>query len=452
MGIPVRAALNGSLLVLLALVGCAGGSGSIATDAPTTTIDPIDAAIADGMVAKCSDGSFSDETDFEDTCKSADGIASWLSRFGECNDGRVVAMSEDADCSDHGGFKGLLPRDFEPTAQPADVALCENGTFSDNTDFDGTCSSNGGVEVWLAAFGECNDGTVIALSSDASCADHDGFKGLLAPDFEPTPNPDDVARCKNGVFSNNTDFRATCSSAGGVDEWLATYGECVDGTVIEMSKSASCSGHDGFKELLPADFSPPAPVAVDEVQAHGAAVAAGLPAAATCAYPEAIVEGTSETVTCYIYNLDGSEGTWSFLLTSDGTIVSAPTYQQTTAAPPTRATCIATQPQGQFQKDSVGYVGQCMHFWAYVFQFDANTGSCTFLGEYGDKAYTRDYQFSDAVIAVDGGEACSLLGPVVDGSYVEVWALNLGVHEYQTTLGGTNTYTGFALVDITVYR
>jgi len=92
------------------------------------------------------------------------------------------------------------------------------------------------------------------MSEDASCPDDD-FKGLLPLDYVSAPATDDVARCNDGLFSNNTDFAATCSSAGGVAEWLATFGECTDGTVIKMSEDASCPDDD-FKGLLPPDYVP----------------------------------------------------------------------------------------------------------------------------------------------------------------------------------------------------
>ena len=80
----------------------------------------------------------------------------------------------------------------------------------------------------------------------ASCDGHDGFGALKAEGFEPSASDGDVARCDDGTFSDNTDFVATCSSHGGVDAWLATYGECGDGHVVRLSPSASCGEHDGF--------------------------------------------------------------------------------------------------------------------------------------------------------------------------------------------------------------
>lgn len=125
---------------------------------------------------------------------------------------------------------------------------------------------------------------------------------------------------------------------------------------------------------------------------------------------------------------------------------------ETKARPLIRTDCTATPPDGQFQKDSTAWTGQCLHFWAYVFQFDANTGPCSFLGNYGSTAYRYGYKFSGAIIRVDGGQRCDLLGPVVEGDMIEIWAVASGVESYSTTIGGTNTYTVFQLVDVTVYR
>lgn len=137
------------------------------------------------------------------------------------------------------------------------VALCNDGGYSDNTDFSATCSGGDGIDKWLATFGECRDGTIIKLSATASCDDNDGFKRLLPAGYEPKPAKGDIAQCKDRTFSDNTDFSATCSSRGGVDRWLAPYGTCKDGTVVKLSKTASCDDHDGFKALLPADYTPP---------------------------------------------------------------------------------------------------------------------------------------------------------------------------------------------------
>src|SRR5688500_10479589 len=52
-----------------------------------------------------------------------------------------------------------------------------------------------------------------------------------------------IARCDEGYYSGNTDFADTCSGGGGVDFWLAPYGECGDGTVIAINHDADCGAH-----------------------------------------------------------------------------------------------------------------------------------------------------------------------------------------------------------------
>lgn len=248
------------LLVLatagLALVGCGGGGGRSAP-----AVDPRTEAIADGAVALCGDGSYSDNADFSATCSSGDGVDEWLATYGECKDGTIFALSEDASCGKNGGFRALKPANYEPTSGKDDIAECDDGTFSDNTDFSATCSSHGGVERWLAKYGECGDGALIVMSATASCSSHDGFKGLKSKNFSPKASTSDIARCKDGSYSDNTKFSATCNSHGGINYWLATYGECKDGTVIEMSDEASCGSHGGFRALKPEGFVPPVTLA-----------------------------------------------------------------------------------------------------------------------------------------------------------------------------------------------
>lgn len=192
-------------------------------------------------------------------------------------------------------------------------------------------------------------------------------------------------------------------------------------------------------------------LSIDKGAVYAVANANGLPPNTSCPMPETMKQGTTAFVVCAIVNPDKSAGVWAFTLQADSTIFDLK-YTQTKAAPPTRATCTVTPPEGQFQKDSTATKGQCLHFWATVFQFDANTGPCSFLGDYGSSPHRRNYEFSDAIIRVDGGASCALLGPVVEDSLIEVWAVNTGVESYDTTAGGSNTYTTFDLVDVVVYK
>ena len=64
----------------------------------------------------------------------------------------------------HDGVARILPPDFVPKATSADVALCNDGAYSANTDFAKTCSNGDGVSRWLSVYAECADGTRIALA------------------------------------------------------------------------------------------------------------------------------------------------------------------------------------------------------------------------------------------------------------------------------------------------
>ncbi len=177
--------IGGGVLLVLMLIGAIASPSDEDGETTDAGLDPDEQAIEDGYVALCNDGNYSNNTDFSATCSGGDGIDKWLATFGECEDGTFIKMSSDASCGDNGGFKGLLPADFEPKARKNDVALCKDGTFSDNTDFSATCSSRGGIREWLALYGECKDGTIIIMDKESSCSGSGGFKGLKPKGYEP---------------------------------------------------------------------------------------------------------------------------------------------------------------------------------------------------------------------------------------------------------------------------
>lgn len=161
-----------------------------------------------------------------------------------------------------------------------------------------------------------------------------------------------------------------------------------------------------------------------------------------------------------------SDGSYDQYVCVDGAFVFKRTVLPTTTTtqpPLTREACMETPPEGVFGKDAGAYVGRCLHFWSNVFQFDANTGPCSFLGKYGSGAYNRWYDFGDAIVRIDGerdGEVlppgvprgtCNLLTPIVEDDLVEVWAVAESVESYSTTAGGSNTYTVFKIIDIVKY-
>ena len=125
-----RALTVGAALGTTMGVAIFGPTGMASADSvPPVPLPAADAAaIVEGNVARCSDGTYSDNTDF-DARHAAPTTASTyrLAPFGSCSDGAVIALSETARCDDHDGFGALLPSDFVPQPGPADVALARTG-------------------------------------------------------------------------------------------------------------------------------------------------------------------------------------------------------------------------------------------------------------------------------------------------------------------------------------
>lgn len=201
-----------------------------------------------GDIALCTDGTYTKAKVLRTACGTRGGVRRWLSAYGRCNDDWPIRMTRHASCTGHGGFRGLASQKV-PAEFRGKVALCNDGNFSTNTDFAATCSGGEGIDTWLAKFGRCANGRIVLMSSRAECPD-DEFDRLLDGDFVPKPTAADVALCRNGTYSDNTDFSATCSSNHGVDRWLAPYGQCRDGTAIAMVEDATCDDNGGFKRLV----------------------------------------------------------------------------------------------------------------------------------------------------------------------------------------------------------
>lgn len=150
----------------------------------------------------------------------------------------------------------------EPVAEEADgpgegdFAKCKDGEYSDNADLSAICSSHDGVDEWLAEYGECEDGSVIALRGEPECP-NSGDLAKLLPGYVPEAGPDDVALCNDSTFSDNRELHNTCSSHGGVERWLAEYGRCSGGEVIRLADDPSCPGAEDLAELMPPDYVPP---------------------------------------------------------------------------------------------------------------------------------------------------------------------------------------------------
>ncbi|WCO65048.1 Ltp family lipoprotein [Iamia majanohamensis] len=165
-------------LAFVALIGGAIASAGDEDPEQTAATDP-----AVGQFARCNDGEFSDNGDLRAICSSHDGVDEFLAEFGECEDGTVIALRDDPECPDGGDLVKLLPG-YQPAAGDGDIALCNDGTYSDNRELRNTCSSHDGVEEWLAEYGECEGGDVVRLAEDERCPMGEDLSKLL-PGYTP---------------------------------------------------------------------------------------------------------------------------------------------------------------------------------------------------------------------------------------------------------------------------
>jgi len=98
-------------------------------------------------------------------------------------------------------------------------------------------------------------GMLVFVACGVSDAGESGPTTTLHPDDEAIADGF-FALCNDGGYSDNVEFDKTCSGGDGVDRWLADYGECSDGTVIEMAATSICPSGTRFVGRLPADFDP----------------------------------------------------------------------------------------------------------------------------------------------------------------------------------------------------
>ncbi len=206
--IPVIACL--ALGFIAVVIGALAGSpddDKAADDTTTTTTDPTA-----GQFARCNDGEYSDNGDLRAICSSHDGVAEFLAAYGECEGGSIIALTNDPECPNGEDLARLLPDDFEPEAGPDDIALCQDGTYSDNRDLRATCSSHDGVDEWLAEYGECEGGDVVHLASDERC-----------------PVGEDLSALLHGYTPTTTTTTTTAPSAEAqLGSWYAENGPVVD--------------------------------------------------------------------------------------------------------------------------------------------------------------------------------------------------------------------------------
>jgi hypothetical protein len=141
-----------------------------------------------------------------------------------CKDGTTTTSTGKGTCSGHGGVQKAAkaapaaPAAAAPAAAPAAPAAgatttCADGTTSTSSG-KGTCSGHGGVQKAAKA----KPATAAATATPAAAAPATkSAPTTAASNTDPTGA---TAKCKDGTYSKSTHHSGTCSSHGGVAEWL----------------------------------------------------------------------------------------------------------------------------------------------------------------------------------------------------------------------------------------
>jgi hypothetical protein len=154
-----------------------------------------------------------------------------------CKDGTTSTASGRGACSGHGGVqKGASTKAAPAATAPAAAAAsgtpttCKDGTTSAATGR-GACSGHGGVQKASKskpASDESAAAPASAAPAPAAAAPTTGTPAAKSPASKSAPtaaasNTDPTgatAKCKDGTYSKSKHHAGTCSSHGGVAEWL----------------------------------------------------------------------------------------------------------------------------------------------------------------------------------------------------------------------------------------
>ena len=151
----------------------------------------------------------------------------------KCKDGSYsTAQSRQGACSAHGGLAQWMGRTSNPTrasarakAPEGATALCKDGSYSESTTRKGACSTHGGVSEWFPKRAARKNGTASTTrSSDNGTSSNrstdNGQRNTARRNGGPNAPADATARCTDGTYSESQHREGTCSSHGGVAEWL----------------------------------------------------------------------------------------------------------------------------------------------------------------------------------------------------------------------------------------
>ncbi len=116
------------------------------------------------------------------------------------------------------------------------------------------------------------------------------------------------------------------------------------------------------------------------------------------------------------------------------------------------AACELASPD-EIEKDPDSYRNDCVRLYAYIVQFDTNTGKCAFRAEIARSYSTRWYDYSGNVFfSAQSTSSCPELDGIDNHDFVEVWATGTGHVNYDTQIGGTASAATFDIEKIVLKR
>jgi Protein of unknown function (DUF3761) len=158
-----------------------------------------------------------------------------------CKDGTTSTSTGKGTCSGHGGVQKAgttaapaAPAASTPAAAPAAPAAsgggggtstCKDGTTSTSTG-KGTCSGHGGVQKdsksqpAAAATAATPAAPAAAATAPAAAKSSTASKSAPTAASSNTDPTGATAKCKDGTYSKSQHRSGTCSSHGGVAQWL----------------------------------------------------------------------------------------------------------------------------------------------------------------------------------------------------------------------------------------
>jgi hypothetical protein len=154
-----------------------------------------------------------------------------------CKDGTTSTATGRGACSGHGGVQKTAAAQPAAPAAPAPAAAsraapaappasgtpttCKDGTTSTATGR-GACSGHGGVQKASKSKPASDASASSAAPATGAPAASKSSASKSAPTATPTNNDPTgaTAKCKDGTYSKSQHHSGTCSSHGGVAEWL----------------------------------------------------------------------------------------------------------------------------------------------------------------------------------------------------------------------------------------